>query len=206
VHSAEQAIAAANALARPVAVKIQSRDIPHKTEAGGVILNLADNDAVGAAYERIIAAAELYAPAAHIDGVLVAPMAPPGREVILGISHDPTWGPLLIVGLGGIFAEALSDVVLALVPIDRATAHALIRRLKGGQILGPYRGQPPADTDALTDLMIRLSHFAADHADDIATIDLNPVIVHPRGEGLSIVDALIVKRAGRSTEHRNAAE
>jgi acyl-CoA synthetase (NDP forming) len=206
VHSAGEAVAAAQAIGRPVALKVQSADIPHKTEAGAVALGLAGEDAVGAAYDRVLAAARQHAPANRIDGVLVQPMAPSGREVILGVNRDPTWGLLLMVGLGGVLVEALGDVALAPVPLDHAAARALIDRLKSAQMLGPYRGQPPADTDALVDLMARLSQFVADHGEAIAEIDLNPVIVHPRGEGVSVVDALIVKRNAEAAERRGAAE
>src|ERR1700694_1364015 len=195
--SAADAEAAARAFGGPVALKVQSADIPHKTEAGGVELRLTGVDAVRAAYDRVLAAAKKHAPYARIDGVLVQPMAPPGREVILGVNYDPNWGPLLMVGLGGVLVEALGDIALVSVPLDHAGARALLSRLKGAQVLGPYRGSPPADTDALIELMVRLSHFAADHADVIAEIDLNPVIVHAKGQGVSIVDALIVKRQRR---------
>ena len=205
VHSAADAEAAARAFAKPVALKVQSIDIPHKTEAGAVALNVS-SDGARAAYERVLAAAKKHAPHARIDGVLVQPMAPPGREVILGVSRDPNWGPLLMVGLGGVLVEALGDVALAPVPLDHAAARALLGRLKGAQVLGAYRGLPPADSDALIELMVRLSHLAADHADAIAEIDLNPVIVHTKGQGVSIVDALIVKRQAQQIERHNAAE
>ena len=205
-RSPAEAEAAARAFARPVALKVQSADIPHKTEAGGVALNLTGAEAVRAGYERVLASAKKHAPAARIDGVLVQPMAPPGREVILGVSRDSVWGPLLMVGLGGILVEALGDVALAPVPVDHAGARALLGRLKGAQILGTHRGSPPADTEALVELMVRLSRFAADHADEIDEIDLNPVIVHPQGQGVSIVDALIVKRQLQQPERHNAAE
>jgi acetate---CoA ligase (ADP-forming) len=206
VHSGEQAAAAAQATGRPVALKVQSAEIPHKSEAGGVMLNLTGADAVRAGYDRLRAAAKRYAPAAQIDGVLVQPMAPPGREVIVGVNRDPTWGLLLMVGLGGVLVDALGDVALAPVPLDAARARALIGRLKGAAIFGPYRNMPPADIAALTDLMVRLSQFSADHADEIAEIDLNPVIVHARGDGVSVVDALIVRRDIQSAERRGAAE
>jgi acyl-CoA synthetase (NDP forming) len=177
----------------PVALKVQSPDIPHKTEAGGVALNVTVEDA-HAAYERILASAKHFAPAAAIDGVLVQKMARPGREVILGVSRDDRWGPLLMVGLGGVLVEALGDVAMAPVPLDHAAARALLGRLKAATVFGPWRGQPAADIEALATLMVNLSHFAHDHADSIAEIDLNPVIVHNAGEGLTIVDALIVKR------------
>jgi len=203
VHSAAEAEAATRALARPVALKVQSADIPHKTEAGAVALDVSD-DGARAAYDRILAAAKKHMPGARIEGVLVQPMAPSGREVILGVNCDPQWGPLLMVGLGGVLVEALGDVALAPVPLDHEAAHALIGRLAGAAALGPFRGAPAADTDALADLIVRLSHFAADHADTIAEIDLNPVIVHGKGQGVSLVDALIVKQPPRSAQNRAA--
>ena len=203
-----QSAAVAEAMARTiggaVALKVQSAEIPHKTEAGAVALNITA-DGARAAYDRIVASAKQYAPGAHVEGVLVQPMAAPGREVILGINRDERWGPLLMVGLGGVLVETVGDVALAPVPIDRGAALSLLGRLKGAAVLGRYRGQPAADIDALADLMVKLSQFASDHADDIAEIDLNPVIVHNKGDGVSVVDALIVKRA-RPTERRTAAE
>jgi acetate---CoA ligase (ADP-forming) len=206
VQSGDEAVAAARAISGPVAVKVQSADIPHKTEAGAVILNLEEPDSVRAAYNSALAAAESFAPAAHIDGVLVQPMAAAGREVILGINYDSTWGPLLLVGLGGVLAEALGDVALAPVPLDQAQARALIRQLKGADVFGRYRGQAPADIDALSLLMVRLSQFAYDHAGEISAIDLNPVIVHEAGDGVSVVDALITKRSGEAAEFHDAGK
>ena len=133
-------------------------------------------------------------------------MVPAGREVILGVNRDPTWGLLLMVGLGGVLVEALDDVVLAPVPLDEADARALIGRLKAAAVFGRYRGLQPADTNALADLMVRLSRFSADHADEIDSIDLNPVIVHGEGEGVSVVDALIVKRNAQLPQRRGVAE
>src|ERR1700688_2767 len=198
-HSAAEAEAAARAVAKPVALKVQSIDIPHKTEGGAVALNLSA-DGARAAYDHVLAAAKKHTPHARLDGVLVQSMAPLGREVILGINRDPNWGPLLMVGLGGVLVEALGGVALAPVPLDHDAARALLGRPQGAQVLGPYRGSPPADIDALIELMVRLSHFAADHADEIAEIDLNPVIVHAKGQGVSLVDALIVKRQVQQAE------
>lgn len=202
-RSPDEAEAIAKKIARPVALKVQSADIPHKTEAGAVALNIS-GDGARAAYDRTLAAAKKYAPKARIDGVLVQPMAPSGREVILGIIRDPTWGPLLMIGLGGVLVEALGDVALAPVPLDRVAAAILLDRLKGASLLGAYRGAPEADTGALIELMVRLSRFAADHADEIAEIDLNPVIVHAKGHGVSVVDALIVKQPPQQTQPRAA--
>jgi succinyl-CoA synthetase beta subunit len=206
VHSGDEAMEAAQAIGGPVALKVQSADIPHKTEAGAVILNLEGPDDVRAGYDRVLAAAKRFAPAAHVDGVLVQPMAPAGREVILGVSHDATWGPLLLVGLGGVLAEALADMAIAPVPLDLAAARALIGRLKGANVFGRYRGQAPADIEALSLLMVRLSQFAYDHAGEISAIDLNPVIVHAAGDGVSVVDALIAKRGRAAPQFHPAGE
>jgi acetate---CoA ligase (ADP-forming) len=206
VHSADEACAAAQALSRPVALKVQSADIAHKTEAGAVALNVSGDAAVRAGYERVLAVAKRNVPRAHIDGVLVQAMAPSGIEVILGVNRDPTWGLLLMVGLGGVLVELLGDVALAPVPLDHEAARAQIARLKAAPLFAGYRGAPPSDVEALADLMVRLSQFAADHADEIAAIDLNPVIVHAKGQGVSVVDALILKRESQAAERRGAAE
>lgn len=204
-RSAAEAGKAAKAVGRPVALKVQSADIPHKTEAGAVLLNVGV-DEVHVAYERVLANALRHAPTAHIEGVLVEAMAPAGREMILGVNRDPCWGPLLMVGLGGVLVESLRDVVLAPVPLDHDAAMALLRSLKGAAVLEPYRGMPAADTEALADLMVRLSQFALDHAEAITQIDLNPVIVHSKGDGVSVVDALIIRHAAQHAESRSAAE
>jgi acetyltransferase len=133
-------------------------------------------------------------------------MAKPGREVILGINRDQRWGPLMMVGIGGTLVEALRDVAMAPLPLDGAAAMALIARLKGASVLGAFRGTPAADIPALAELMVRLSQFALDHANAIGEIDLNPVIVHAQGEGVSVVDALIIKRNVRANNHRDTAK
>ena len=125
-------------------------------------------------------------------------MAPPGREVILGVKRDSTFGPMLMVGLGGVQVEIFKDVALAPLPLVEDDARALLGRLKSAPLLGAFRGQPAADVGALVDLMMRLGQFASDHADIISEIDLNPVLVHPRGQGISVADALIVRRPPRS--------
>lgn len=205
VGSAAEAEAAARLIGGPVAVKVQSAEIPHKTEVGAVALNVRPEDA-RAAYEHVLESAKRFVPTAEIEGVLVQRMAPAGREVIVGISRDECWGPLLMLGLGGVMVEAVGDAVLAPVPLDDEAALALIHRLKASAVFGSYRGMPPADTEALADLMIKLSQFAFDHADNIAEVDLNPVIVNGKGEGVTVVDALIVKRAAQRAERRTAAE
>jgi acyl-CoA synthetase (NDP forming) len=195
--TADQAVAAAASVGGPVAMKVQSPDILHKTEAGGVALGLDTEARVREAFAGILDRAKKYNPQARIDGVLVQPMAPRGTEVILGINTDPQFGPLLMVGLGGIHVEVLKDVALAPVPLAKPHALALIDRLKGRALLDAHRGAPAADIDALAELMVRLSQFAADHAESIAEIDLNPVFVHPKGSGVTVADALIVTRGTR---------
>jgi succinyl-CoA synthetase beta subunit len=190
--TAEQAAEAAAAIGAPVAMKVQSPDILHKTEAGGVALGIGEAR-VREAFSAIIERAQEYDPNAAIDGVLVQPMAAPGREVILGINSDPLFGPMLMVGLGGIHVEVLKDVALGPVPLSKPAARALIDQLKGRALLDTQRGAPAADVDALAELIVRLSRFAADHAEAIAEIDLNPVFVHPAGQGVTIADALIIQ-------------
>jgi acetate---CoA ligase (ADP-forming) len=189
------AVEAAGRIGFPVALKVQSPDIPHKTEAGALALGLATPAALRRAYRQVLASARAAHPGAAVRGVLVQQMVPKGVEVIVGVTRDDTFGPLQMVGLGGIFVEALRDVAFAPAPLTREDAHDLLAQLRGARLLEGVRGEPPADVDALVDVLVAVSRFAADHADAVAEIDLNPVIVHPRGQGLSVVDALIVKRS-----------
>jgi acetate---CoA ligase (ADP-forming) len=194
VTNADDAVAAAARIGGPVALKVQSPDITHKTEAGAIALGVAGEAAVREAYRRVLTSAKSAHPDASIRGVLVQAIASPGGEMILGVTRDPDFGPMLMVGLGGIHVEVLRDTVFAPVPIDREEALSLLGELRGAALLDGVRGAPPADRAALAELIATLSRFAADHADLIEEIDLNPVIVHPQGQGLSVVDALIVKR------------
>src|SRR5271170_3092845 len=195
VTTAGEAAQAAARIGGPVALKVQSPDITHKTEAGGIALGIVGETAVREAYERVLGSAERAYPEAAIRGVLVQAMAPPGREIILGITRDAVFGPMLMVGIGGIHVEVLRDIAFAPVPIGVEQSLALLDQLKGAALLGAVRGAPPADRAALAELIVTLSRFAADHAELIEEIDLNPVIVHPQGEGLTVVDALIIKRS-----------
>jgi len=186
-----EAVAAAKRIGGPVALKVQSPDILHKTEAGAVLLNLSGDEAVRDGYRTVMMRAKAAHPDAKVEGVLVQAMARRGQEMILGITRDPDFGPMLMVGLGGIHVEVLKDVAFAPVPLTSEDAIALIGELKGAALLGGVRGAPPSDRAALAELMAALSRFAHDHRDTIAEIDLNPVIVHD--QGLTVVDALIVK-------------
>ncbi len=203
--SADAAVAAADRIGGAVALKVQSPDIIHKTEAGAVALGVVGDAAVREAYARVLGNAAAAHPGAAIQGVLVQPMAWAGIEMILGISRDPDFGPMLMVGLGGIHVEVLRDVAFVPVPIGPDEAQALLSELRGAALLDGVRGAPPADRTALANLIAALSHFAADHADQIDEIDLNPVILHPQTQGLTIVDALIVKRQAHQIISRSPA-
>jgi acyl-CoA synthetase (NDP forming) len=192
-RSPDEALAAWKRIGGKVALKVQSPDILHKTEAGAVALNVQGREALLEAYDRVLADAGRHAPGARVLGVLVQPMARPGREVIVGVTRDEAMGPLIMLGLGGIQAEVLNDVVFAPLPLVPEAALDMIGRLRGAALLGPHRGQPAADVGALSQLMADLSRFAMDHEGAIAEIDLNPVIVHAQGQGVSVADALILK-------------
>lgn len=198
VRSADEAVEAFRALNGPVVLKIASTDIAHKTEIGGVLLNLANADSVRAGFAELIQRAAARAPGARVDGVLVAPYVSGGVETILGVKRDPIFGPVIMFGLGGIFVEVLKDVALRPAPIDRADALSMIADIKGRAILEGTRGQPPSDTEVLADTLVNLSQFAAAHADEIESIDINPFLVLPRGRGGYALDALVVSASTRS--------
>jgi acyl-CoA synthetase (NDP forming) len=177
----------------PVVVKVESSDLPHKTEAGAVALGLADLAAARAAAGRVIASARAYAPQARIEGVTIAEMQT-GLETIVGAVCDPYFGPVVMFGLGGIATELLQEVSYRFAPFDQHTARTMIESLKIAPLFRGYRGRPPLDIDALSDLLARVSCLIADHADRIAEIDVNPVFVRAEGEGACAADALVVMR------------
>jgi acyl-CoA synthetase (NDP forming) len=191
-RSSGEAADAAQELGLPVALKVLSADIPHKTEAGGVALDLATPDAVRIAFDDMMARVGKAAPAARIEGALVAPMIRGGVEMILGVQRDPVFGPAVMVGTGGIFAEVMGDVAFRLAPFAPDSARDLIGRLKGYPLLTGARGRPKLDVDALARALSALSCLAAANAETIESIDVNPFIVLPRG-GYA-VDALVVAR------------
>lgn len=195
VASADEAVQSARATGYPVVLKIASEDIAHKTEVGGVALNLQDDEAVRAAYERIMGNAQSHAPQARIDGVLVAPMVRGGVELIAGVSRDPVFGPVVMVGMGGIYAEVLKDVAVQVAPVSEDEALRMIRSLKLFPLLDGARGQAKADVAAAARTVAQLSTFACRHAQDVAEIDMNPILVRPEGEGVLVLDALMVPTA-----------
>jgi acetyltransferase len=190
-----EALQFASQIGYPVALKVHSADLAHKTEAGAVVLGVKDASVLSVAYERVLASARSYDATAVLDGVLIQPMSREGVEMIAGLSNDEQFGPMVLVGTGGIFAEVLDDVVMAPAPLSVLQAHALIGRLKGAKLLDGVRGRPPADRQALATFLVKLSHMAVDLAQELAEFDVNPVFVHPNGKGLTIVDALGVKAA-----------
>ncbi|WP_449433051.1 acetate--CoA ligase family protein [Pseudomonas putida] len=204
--SAEQATGIAASLHGAVVMKIQSAQIPHKTEAGGVRVGVQGRDAVQAAFAQIIANAKAYAPEAEVDGVLVQEMVSGGIELILGITNDPLFGPAVMVGFGGIFAEVMKDVSLRLAPITRCEAQAMIGELRGFAILDGARGRPKADMPALIDTLMHLSALAVDLRDEVAELDINPLFVLPAGEGVRAGDALIKPLARCSAVALETAE
>ena len=188
--TAEQAVELAGQIGYPVVMKIVSPMIPHKTEAGGVKVGVRDAQAVRDAFAEIVANAGRHSPGAPIDGVLVQAMVSGGTEVILGVTQDPLFGPAILFGLGGIFAEVMKDVCFRIAPITRSEAMTMIRSIKAFPILDGARGRPKADLDALADALVRLAALAVDLQDTIAEIDINPLIVLPAGQGVVAVDAL----------------
>lgn len=193
--SADEAAAAAARMGFPVVLKIASPDIQHKSEIGGVLLGLKDGAAVRAGFTAIMERARKAEPKAAIDGVLVAPMVAGGVEMILGVQRDPVFGPVVMCGLGGIFVEVLGDVALRLAPFGEDEAMAMIDELKGVALLKGARGQAKADIGALARALAQLSVFAAANADALDSIDINPFLVRPEGQGAVALDALIVPAA-----------
>jgi acyl-CoA synthetase (NDP forming) len=189
--SAAAAAAAAARIGFPVVMKIVSADILHKSEIGGVLLNIADADAAAAGFETLMARAQAAMPQARREGVLVVKQMQGGVECIIGIHRDPVFGPVAMFGLGGVFVEVLRDVVLRLCPFGEAEAEAMIRAIKGLPLLTGARGRPPADIKALAAALARLSVFAHEAGPRLRAIEINPIIAMPEGKGAFALDAVI---------------
>jgi len=195
VHNRQDAHAAMASVGGAVALKVASRFIPHKTETGLLQLGLTSPVELDAAWDRLHTNLHTHHPGVEIDGILVQPMAPAGSvEALVGVSRDEAFGPAVVVGLGGIFVELLKDTVLELAPLGDDEARRMIGCLKGAELLRGFRGRPRADEDALVDLVVKISRLAHWLEKEISAMDLNPVMVLPRGEGIRIVD--IVMNAG----------
>ena len=187
----EDALAAAKRIGYPVALKVQSPDISHKTEAKAVKLGVAGEGELRAAFDEVLANARAYNAEARIEGVLVQEMVKGGTEAILGVTNDPLFGPAVMFGLGGIFAEVLKDVAFRLAPVTPAVAREMIAEIKGYPLLTGVRGKAPGDIDALADAIVKLSALAVDLKDDLAELDINPLFVMEQGKGVVAADALI---------------
>lgn len=190
----EEAVQIAREIGKPVALKIESADVPHKTEAGAICLHVIGDDAVQESFDRVIAAARRYRPNAKLDGVLVQEMATAGLEVMLGITVDRTFGPVVVAGLGGIHVEVLKDVAYRVAPIDVDEAKAMLRELRGYPLFEGVRGAPRRDIQTLCDLIARLSWLAYDHQEDLVELDINPLVLFEAGAGARVVDALAIGR------------
>ena len=187
--SKEEAIELSRQIGFPAVLKIASPDVVHKSDAGGVKIGLTNEAEVGQAYDDILAAIGKAYPAAQVDGVSVQAMAQPGVEVIMGVSIDPQFGPVLMFGLGGILVEVLKDVAFRIAPLTQRDAAQMIREIKGYPILEGHRGQKPVDVSALENSLLKLSRFVEERP-MIRELDLNPVIAY--SDGLTVVDARIV--------------
>lgn len=187
----DEAVSHAEAMGFPVVLKVVSPQIIHKSDAGGVEVQLRDREAVAAAFQRIMGRVRDHSPQAVIEGILVQKMAPRGEEVILGVSHTPGFGHLLMFGLGGVFVEIFKDVEFRLAPIGRNEARRMIRGIRGYSILQGVRGRPPCDTDVLEVALVSLSDLVLNHP-EIKEMDINPLLVHEKGKGATVADCRII--------------
>jgi len=189
VRFEEEAVKAAEEVGFPVVLKIVSPQILHKSDVGGVVLNVKDAQGVREAYERILNNVKKRRPDAEIEGIYVQEMAPSSTEVIVGATKDPTFGPTIMFGLGGIFVEILKDVSFRLIPITRDDAVEMIHEIRSYKILEGARGMPKADEGALVDILLNTSRMVSD-CPEIKELDMNPILVYERGA--KIVDARVI--------------
>jgi acyl-CoA synthetase (NDP forming) len=192
VMTVDDAVAAGARIGYPLVLKVESPDIPHKTEAGVVRLGIQSDAELRQAYTAIMHNAEAHAPNAQILGVLVQEMVHGGIEVIVGLSHDPLFGPMLLFGMGGIYVELYQDVALRACPITESDAHEMLHEVRGARLLEGFRGHPVADVEALVHTLVRVSHLGVQCEGEILEMDLNPLLVLPQGQGVRAADALIV--------------
>ncbi|MFZ7126146.1 MAG: acetate--CoA ligase family protein [Desulfobacterales bacterium] len=192
--SGKDAAILAGEMGFPVVMKIVSEQILHKSDAGGVVVDIRDSEAAEAAYQQIVENARAFKPDARIDGVLVVKMAPKGQEVILGMNRYPVFGPLIMFGFGGIFVEVFKDVTFRLAPIGRNEARRMVKSIKAYKLLQGYRGEAPADIEALEKSLVRLSDLVTRHP-EIQELDINPMLAHSEGEGVTVADCRMILKA-----------
>jgi acyl-CoA synthetase (NDP forming) len=187
-----QAVSLSDEIGYPVVLKISSVDITHKSDSGGVKVNLANKEAVEQAYDEIMTSCRAYAPEANIEGVAVMAMAKIGTEIIMGMIKDASFGPVVMFGLGGVLVEVLKDVSFRIVPIEKGDAEDMTSEIQGKKLLEGYRGQDPADVPCLQDMLVKLSDFV-NETPGIEEIDMNPVFAY--NDGAVVVDARIILTA-----------
>lgn len=192
-HGREEAVAFANKLDGPVVLKVLSADIAHKTEVGGVLLNLAGTDEVAEGYDRIIENVKKAKPDAHVEGILVSPMRSGGHELILGIARDPEWGLVLALGMGGVWVELLKDTQLRLLPVTQSEVVEALTQLKAAKLLTGYRGGKPTDFEAIAEAVTAFCNAAMELGDDLEALEVNPLLVD--GDRIEALDALAIWRA-----------
>jgi acetyltransferase len=188
-QSPQAASQASRELGYPVALKVSSPDIVHKSDAGAVRLNLDSDEAVEHAYSELLAGVRNALPEARVEGVLVTKMAPPAQEVIVGMNRDPQFGPVILFGLGGVLVEVFRDVAVRLVPLSRDQALGMLQEIRGYPLLAGFRGQVGVDENALVECLLTVARIAAEHP-HVLELDLNPVLAYP--DGALVVDARIV--------------
>ena len=187
--SREEAVSISDEIGYPVVLKVSSVDITHKSDSGGVKINLPDQEAVEQAYDEIMTSCRAYAPDADIEGVSVQGMARPGTEIIMGMIRDGSFGPVVMFGLGGVLVEVLKDVSFRIVPIEKGDAIEMTGEIQGRKLLEGYRGQDPADVPCLQEMLVKLSDFV-NTTPGIEEIDMNPVFAY--SNGAVVVDARII--------------
>ncbi|MCD6428569.1 MAG: acetate--CoA ligase family protein [Desulfurococcales archaeon] len=189
--SSEEAVRIAESVGYPVVLKIVSPDIVHKSDVGGVKVGLKSKEEVVKAFDEIMNNVAKYAPKAKVTGILVQEMVPEALEVIVGTTRDPTFGPVVLFGLGGIFVEVLKDVSFRITPVTKYDAEMMLSEIKAAKILDGYRGMPPRDKEALVDIIMKISKFMEEQ-EDVTDVDLNPIMVFEKGKGAKIADARIL--------------
>jgi acyl-CoA synthetase (NDP forming) len=190
-RTADEAAVIAKQIGYPVALKTQAASLPHKTEAGGVALNLSDEAAVRAAWDKTMRNVKHAAPNTQLDGALIEKMSPRGIELMVGAKRDPGWGTVLLLGLGGIWVEALGDVQVLPATADKLQIIEALGKLRAAKLLVGMRGTPPADLTAVAEIVLAISGLMQS-VPEISEIDINPLMVHGEGEGATALDALIV--------------
>ncbi|MEM1984961.1 MAG: acetate--CoA ligase family protein [Candidatus Korarchaeum sp.] len=189
--SEDEAVRFANEMGFPVVLKIASPQVIHKSDVGGVKVNLRSEDDVRRAYREIVDNVRRRVPDARIEGILVQEFAPPGAELIIGLIRDPQFGPTVMFGLGGIFVEVFRDVSFRVAPLSEQDAETMIKEIKAYKLLTGFRGAEPVDINAIKDALIKVGRIGVEN-EEIAEMDLNPVIAYPKG--IKVVDARIILR------------